>query len=237
MAVSEGATRGTWARRAVLAVLLIAVVAALVYWWRPLYAFVSQPERLREWIAQFGPWAPLVAIGIQMVQVVVAPVPGDVINIVDGYLFGMALGTLYSMIGASLGTMLGIWLARRFGRPLVVRLVNAEKLARLDRYVQRAGPPVLFLLFLLPFLPDDTLCLLAGLTTIPLPVLFAVTIPPRLPKILVGTALGASAGQLTPVQWVIVGIIVLALGVPILLWREKIEDLALRLVSRLSRKK
>ena len=61
-----------------------------------------------------------------------------------------------------------MWLARRFGRPLVERYVDPQLMVRLDDMVERYGMVFIFLVFLLPFLPDDALCLLAGLTTFPL---------------------------------------------------------------------
>jgi uncharacterized membrane protein YdjX (TVP38/TMEM64 family) len=227
--------RFRWAKVALGLAVLAAAIAALIHWWRPLYQLVSQPERLRDWIGQFGALAPLVAISLQALQVIVAPIPGEVINIADGYLFGVVLGTLYSMIGTGLGTMLAIGLARRFGRPLVVRFVPQDHLARMDRAVQRAGPFALFLLFLAPFLPD-TLCFLAGLTALPLGTLFAVTILPRFPKILAATLVGAHAGRMTPLQWAIVGGLALLVAIPLVLWRDRIQDASIRLAERFSRK-
>jgi uncharacterized membrane protein YdjX (TVP38/TMEM64 family) len=228
-------TAASWAKALAGVLILAAGIAAIVYWWRPMYVLVSEPERLKEWISRFGPLAPLVAIGLQALQVVVAPIPGEVINLADGYLFGVVLGTLYSMIGAGLGTIIAIGLARRFGRPWVVRIVPRAQLEKLDKAVQRAGPFALFLLFLAPFLPD-TLCFLAGLTSISLPTLYLVTIVPRFPKVLAATLVGANAHQMTPLQWVIIGSLAVVVAVPLVLFRERIQDAAIRLAGRFSRK-
>jgi uncharacterized membrane protein YdjX (TVP38/TMEM64 family) len=60
----------------------------------PLFA---NPEYARALIGSYGPLAPLVFIGLQIAQVVIAPIPGQAMGVVSGYLFGAALGTLYSV--------------------------------------------------------------------------------------------------------------------------------------------
>ena len=69
-------------------------------------------------------------------------------GLVNGYLYGVWLGTLYSMAGLVLGTALAMALGRWFGRPLVERLVRPESLSHWDRIARHQGPLFLFLLFL-----------------------------------------------------------------------------------------
>ncbi|MBX0297465.1 TVP38/TMEM64 family protein [Haloarcula nitratireducens] len=163
-----------------LALLLIAFVAA--YLGARQYApFIFDVQALREWISQFGVFAPLVFVFIQALQVVVAPVPGQIVALVAGYLFGPVAGTVYSLTGVLLGSAVAFSLAKRFGRPMVERLLHEDVMTRFDGFVDRVGIPGLLAFVLIPGLPDDAICFLSGLTTWRLRTFLAVIIVGRLP--------------------------------------------------------
>ncbi len=149
-------------------VLLALATAALLIWRRPVLSLFADRARVQEFVIRFGPWAPLAAIVLHVAQVLLAPIPGQVMDAVNGYLFGAAWGTFYSLIGMMAGSSLAMTLARRFGRPWAERLIKKETLERLDSYSRQRGALFFFLIFLFPFLPDDVACFLAGLTPLPL---------------------------------------------------------------------
>ena len=105
------------------------------------------------------------------------------------------------MIGIALGSLLGFVLARRFGRPLLTRFVGPQAVARLDDLVERGGAYFFFLLWLLPFVPDDLVCLAAGLTPMSTRQFLLLMVVGRTPGILVATWLGANAAQVSPAWW------------------------------------
>ncbi len=100
------------------------------------------------------------------------------------------------MAGVTLGSILAIVLARRYGRPLVERFVPEETLARMDGLIAKGGLWFFLIAFLLPFFPDDALCFLAGLSSIPFPWLLAVVIVGRLPGVAASAFLGAGISRL-----------------------------------------
>lgn len=121
------------------------------------------------------------------------------------------------MVGLMIGTALAIGLARRLGRPLVERWASAEIIARIDAYIERHGALVFFLIFLLPFLPDDACCFVAGLSRVPFRKLMVAAFFGRLPGVWVSTWLGARSQALTAPQ-----IALLAMGGALLalaVWR------------------
>ena len=178
----------------------------------------------RAYVRGFGAWAPLALIVLQTLQVVFAPVPGQVLAAVAGYLFGPWLGTLYNMIGIGLGSALAFWLSRRFGRAYVERTVHADVLERFDAFVERRGLLALFVLFLVPGLPDDALCFVGGLTTIPLRRLVVVAVVGRAPAFFLANVFGdlLANGDLRAA-----GALFVAVGVLSLLgylYRDRIAD-------------
>jgi uncharacterized membrane protein YdjX (TVP38/TMEM64 family) len=124
--------------------------------------FLSR-ERLIAFINEHRDYAVPVFIGVQVLQVVAAPIPGEVSGFAGGFLFGPLWGVAYSTIGLSVGSWVAFTLARLLGRPLVERLVSAEVMSRYDYVMGHRGLLLVFLLFLLPGFPKDYLCYLLGL--------------------------------------------------------------------------
>ncbi|HEY9593010.1 MAG TPA: TVP38/TMEM64 family protein, partial [Spirochaetia bacterium] len=86
--------------------LIAALVVPVIVWHGELWRIFASGQRLREWIAGWGAWAPLIFVGIQIVQVVIFAIPGEVTQIAGGYLFGGWLGLLLSVAGITIGSTL-----------------------------------------------------------------------------------------------------------------------------------
>lgn len=224
-------------RAGLLGAFVVASGLALWYWREPLRMLFRDPSRVREWIAGFGFWAPLVSIALSTAQVLLAPVPGQIIGVANGYLYGVWLGTLYSLLGLLIGTALAMWLARQFGRPLVERLVKREHLERWDRITMRQGPWFFFLIFLIPGLPDDLVCFLIGLSPLPLPHMVLLALLGRLPGVLVSCWVGAYATGLPLWAWIPLG--VGTAGIAWIFWRyrDMTETRLLRFIRYVVRRK
>jgi Uncharacterized conserved protein len=131
-----------------------------------------------------GPLAPVAFVALQTGQVVVAPIPGQMLAGVGGYLFGTWLGTGYSMVGVVIGSTVVFLASRRFGRSYAERVVDQSALRRWDAFVDRGGVPALFVCFLLPTFPDDLLCFVAGLTDLRLRRFLILVVVGRTPTFL-----------------------------------------------------
>ena len=201
----EGQSKWTWVYTILLVGFIAAVGGAVWHWREQVSAVSSSQERVQEWIASLGPWGPLVGIGLNMAQVLLAPIPGQFVGLMNGYLYGVGLGTLYSMVGLLLGSTLAMVLARRFGRPLAERLVDAETLARWDRITNRQGPLFFFLIYLIPGLPDDIVCFLIGLSPLPIARMVVLAMIGRLPGVLVSCWFGAHTTELPLWAWIALG--------------------------------
>ncbi len=223
-----------WKGWLVVGVVLAALVAAVVLWWQPVYDRFSDQEQIRAWIEGLGVWGPLVIVLLTIIQALIAPIPGQAIQIVSGYLYGPWLGTLYAVIGITIGSFITFSLARRFGRPLVVRLLGQQSMARLDDLVRRGGAPFFFLIWLLPFAPDDLACIAAGLTPMPTGQFLVLMIVGRLPGILVSIMIGANAMRVEPVWWLVLLGVIAAAALALWHWRERIEEATVGFIERLS---
>jgi len=187
-------------RRTIAGLVGIAVLFALLYVAVRRYApFLFDPEALEAWIESFGVLSPVVFILVQATQVVVAPVPGQATAVVGGYLFGPLWGTLYSMVGVMIGSAVAFSIAKWYGRPAVERLIHEDLLARFDGFVEETGLPGLFVFVVIPGLPDDAVCFVAGLTKFGLGVFLVVMTLGRLPAYLATNYAGGNlaAGHFT----------------------------------------
>lgn len=217
-----------------LSLLLLILVGVGILWGPDLYRLLSDREAVQAWVAGFGPWGPLISILLNTAQVLLAPIPGQTVGLVNGYLYGVALGTLYSLIGVQLGSALAMGLARWLGRPLVVRLVGEDSLARWDRIARDNGPAFFFLVFLFPFVPDDVTCFIIGLSPISIPSMLILAAFGRLPGLVVASWVGARATTLPWWGWVMLGLGGSLLAFLFWRYRARLEDAIVGLIRRLT---
>lgn len=102
-------------------------------------------------------------IGLQILQVIAAPLPGEITGFAGGVFFGTVPGIFYSTLGLTAGSWLAFLLARISGRPLVEKIVRAETIERYDYVMKHRGLFLALLMFLIPGFPKDILCYILGL--------------------------------------------------------------------------
>jgi uncharacterized membrane protein YdjX (TVP38/TMEM64 family) len=229
-------TPGRAVRLIIAVALLVALGVGLWRWGPAIWGFFRDRSTLQGWLASLGAWAPLASIVLSALQVIVAPIPGQVTGLVNGYLFGMWLGTLYSLTGVMLGTGLILALTRRWGRPLAARFVPSAQLEKVDGLIERRGELFFFLVFLLPFLPDDLTCFAIGLTRLSIGRMLVWITLGRLPGLIVASWMGAHARSMSPVGWAILIAGVCLLALAYWRWRSAIETRLLAWLERVTRR-
>ncbi len=233
MSDSSKVTKKPFSKSLIIGVIvtIIALVALTLLLWEPLSAIASDPDKLRDTVERAGIWGPVVFIGVQFLQVLVAPIPGQVAGALAGALFGVFWGTVYSMVGALLGFTLIFYISRRLGRPFVERFVSPEHLKKFDYLTTSSGPFVFFLIFLLPAFPDDLICYIAGLSSIRIRTLVLVSLAGRLPGYLVLSLVGAGVAGAQVQLVAIVLSVLLVIGALGIWQRKRLEDWVRRLSS------
>lgn len=208
----------------VLLVLVGAYILSQLSWdFTRMKEIFSSQERFREFVMGFGVWAPLVFFLSQVLQVIISPIPGNITGLVGGAAFGWLTGFLLNGSGILLGSIIAFYLARALGQTIVVRLIGQEVFNKYNNIFQGKFLFGLFLLFLFPFFPDDALCFLAGLSSLPFPIFLILILIGRLPGMLVAALAGAGVFVFSLYQWVIVGVISLTALYFIMKHRERLE--------------
>ena len=177
---------------------LFLLLSLLIFWFagRPLIRFAQEPERFRQWVDQQGLWAHVLFTGMVILQVIVAVIPGEPLEIAAGYAFGAVEGTLLCVLGTFIGGILVFLLVRRFGLRAVEVFFPPEKLQKL-RFLhnERRLSQWVFFIFFLPGTPKDLLCYFVGLTAMPLRTWVLISAVARLPSIITSTVGGNALGM------------------------------------------
>jgi uncharacterized membrane protein YdjX (TVP38/TMEM64 family) len=214
--------------------LFICLVVALVFVFRnQLWSLFRDRETVRAWIGGRGAWGPLAYIGLQVIQVVIFVIPGEIVQVAGGYVFGFGLGSLYTVIGIGLGSLFNFYAGRLLGRPFVESLFPKEKIEEVERVTGSGkGAAGFFLLFVIPGIPKDVLCYVAGVSKLRLLAFLAVSMAGRLPGILGSSYMGSAAYSGAYRGAIIVLAIAAALFALGLIFKERIQDFIARLLRK-----
>ena len=184
-------------RLAAGAVVIFILFSAAVFWFvgQPMIRFARQPELFRAWVEQRGVWGKLAYVGMVLLQVLVAVIPGEPLEICGGYAFGALWGTVLCLLGALLGSVAVFAFVRRFGQPLVEVFFPREKLESL-RFLHSSPrrDALLWLIFTVPGTPKDLLCYFAGLTDLSWGKWLLISSVGRIPSIVTSTIGGDALG-------------------------------------------
>lgn len=177
------------------AALVLALLLGCLLLYRPVMDAVRAPDALRAWVAEHRAVGRAAMVALMAVQVVLAFLPGEPVEIAAGYAFGALEGLLLCLIGASLGCALAAGAARGFGRGAVERFFPPERIEELPFMRSRARQTAtIFLLYLIPGTPKDLFNYAIGLTRLPLPRTIALTAVARIPSIVTSTIGGSALG-------------------------------------------
>jgi len=210
--------------------LLLFSICLMLYYYREAYEcchegwhFFASKERVNDFVASFGPYAPFIFIGLQILQVLFAPVPGELTGFIGGYLFSMGPGFIYSTVGLSTGSLFAFFIARRLGMPFVRRFVGQQIMEKFDYVMEHQGAFFSFVFFLIPGMPKDLFCYLLGLSPMHILTFLVVSSIGRIPGTLLLTMQGqAVRSESYRAFFVILGL-ALFLIVLTMVYRDRIE--------------
>ena len=174
--------------------------------------FESQ-EKLHEYVASFGAWAPLAFFALQFLQVIISPIPGSVTTLVGGVLFGFLNGFLLSFAAVFIGSLGAFMLGKKFGRPLVERIAGKSIVEKYMDSVSSRQRILLILMFLFPFFPDDVLCLIAGLSAMSLPSFALIMILTRPWGLIFSALVGSGVISVPAWAWFVIAAFAIAVFV------------------------
>jgi len=206
-----------------LGIFFAALILATVLLWDTLTEAVSDPTAFRIRMDALGSVGKLVFVGMMAAQVVLAIIPGHPFEVAAGYCFGIASGTLLTVVGALIGSAIAFWLARFLGAKTVKAFYSEEKLQKVS-FLKESNHQILlsFIAFLIPGVPKDMLAYFLGLTQMKFRTFLLICVIGRLPGILVAVLGGAAAqSRNTTVIILFAALLLLTLLVSLLLYKKR----------------
>ena len=176
----------------ILSVLFLGLTALGIWFMR---SYLLDPALVREKIGEHYLLGAVAMVLISAVQVIVALIPGELVEIAAGYCFGAWMGSLLCLFGIVLGSCLTILLVRYFGSRFVYAFYPKEKI---DTLPIINDPPkrnlLTFILFVIPGTPKDLFTYAIGLTNMSIPLYIALTAAARFPSVLLSALSGDAVG-------------------------------------------
>jgi uncharacterized membrane protein YdjX (TVP38/TMEM64 family) len=202
---------GRWLVAGVVAIIVVALV-----WFGPqLWQLARDEAALEAWVTSLGWFGPLALVTLNAVQIVIAPIPGYVLQVAAGFLFGPFWGGVWASLGLLLGAAIAFWLARFYGRPLAGHLVGHDRLAYWEHLTHSDSTLLWFVLLLGPI--GDIPYFLAGLARVSFAKIFVITLAVRVPSTFVVAAAGGGVMLLT--WWQVVLVIAILFAILLLYFR------------------
>jgi uncharacterized membrane protein YdjX (TVP38/TMEM64 family) len=232
--VSEHVKRGpaTWSdtKRWAIASIILAACLIGVVWLvvtdAPLIRFLvrlyQDKHFLKETVRSWGYMAPLVFIGIQAMQVIISPIPGEITGPVGGALFGTTWGLVYSTIGLTVGTVVCFALGRLWGEPLIRPWLSEHHWEKMNFVIEAEGAIICFILYLIPGFPKDIISYLFGMSPLPFWVFAVVSTIGRIPGTWISSYFGAHVGEQQYIYAIAFIAIIAAICLPLYYYRDRI---------------
>lgn len=193
-----------------VSVMLLLVLAG-IYAINEYGAIWRDGQSFKAFLDNYGSFSAVVFTLFQALQVVIAFIPGEPVQIAGGYAFGTAWGTIFSVVGTTLGAVIAFFLARKLGNAVVNLFAKPEKVEKFRSLIDsKNGHIITFIIFLIPGIPKDLLVYVAGITPINPLHFFVIYTIARIPGNLGSSYMGASIDAGNIKAFIIVGIIAVA---------------------------
>lgn len=177
-------------------VVACALAAAAIAYGPELFAFFADGPRLQAWVDAQGAFAPVAMVALITVQIVVAVLPGEPIELGAGYAFGFWEGTALCLVAGLIGAVIVVALVRTLGMRVIELLFPREKIDSMKWLQDSARFELLmFLCFLIPGTPKDIMTYIAGLTKCPLWRIALIATVGRIPSIVSSTMAAGFAAE------------------------------------------
>lgn len=173
----------------------IGAIALMKY--APQIAYIAKnPKDLKVMLSSYGSTGIVIFILIQIVQVIIAFLPGDVTQLAGGYIYGTILGTVYSTIGITIGSVIVFFTSRFLGYSLLNLFISKEQFEKFSFLMNSPKAELtMFIIFLIPGMPKDFLTYIAGVTPIKSMTFLVLTSIARFPALFISTYIGANLQQ------------------------------------------
>ena len=218
---------------AVLALTVLLLAAGGLFLYRSgFFAACTSIPALRAYIDRSAPYSHLTFFVVQLLSVVLAPIPSNLTAAAGGLLFGTWPAFFLTYGAVMAGSLLVFWLARTLGRDFVDRVVSRKLAEKYQKVIREKTTVFLALAFLLPYFPDDMLCIVAGLTPITFGRFALLALFTRPWGLLFASALGGASLSIPLWAMVLIGLAGVMIFVLGMLYGDRLERAVLKRLGK-----
>jgi len=210
---------------------ILLVLLGICYYRRYLwdvFSMLGDHDLIVELLQQYGALGPVILSGVLMLQVFLAVIPGHAFIVAGGYVYGLMLGSLLTLVSTVVASQLAFLLTRRFGRPLVDRIAPRQVVDYWTGLVKNRGALFFFFSFILPVFPNDLMSFIAALGTVSPKRFLVANFLGRLPCAILITLIGSHGFKMPISFWILMGVTLLGLCV---VWKRMTPILERRLLK------
>ena len=191
--VRDNLPRGKAAWLLLLVSVLICIATGIGIW--ATYYYFENPQMFRDFVDEHYVLGVITMLFMFIIQVILALIPGGLLEVACGYAFGSVVGSVIAVTGIMTGSALTLILVRKFGRKFAELFYPKEKLDSISILKNKRKRNILvFLVFLMPGTPKDLLTYVVGLTDMGIPMYLLLTGIARTPAIVISTIGGDALG-------------------------------------------
>lgn len=230
-------------KNVVVSILKILLLAAIVIG-IPLYIYFFE----KEWISQFRDFDDIIAylqsyklesipiyICIQIIQIIISIIPGQIFNLAAGYLYTFFPALLFSIIGAFVGTLISFWIARWLGSDFVHLFFGREKT---QDYVKKLNSKkaytIVFFIYLIPGIPKDVVSYAAGVSDMKFKPFMLLSLIGRLPGMMGSIMIGSMWHKEEYIGMIILAVLAVTAFILCIVFRKKINKFLDEIYEKIS---
>ncbi len=181
-----------WLKLAVLIMIIVGIPLFIYTFYREEISGFRSVGDAAEFLRDYREMSIPVYLIAEVLQILVSILPGQIFQMAAGYVFGFAGGTLLTAVGAAIGSVITFFLARVLGSDAVHMMLGEERSKHYSALLNsRRAYLITFIIYLIPGLPKDTVCYVAGITDMKLLPFLAVSLTGRMPAMAASVAFGA----------------------------------------------
>ena len=209
--------------------LILIVVGIPIYIWFFHGDWIKSIENIDDVVAfleKYETQSIFVYIGLQIVQIVISIIPGQVFQMAAGYIYGFWPALLFAMTGALLGTTLSFMLAKALGRDFLHIFFGEEKMSYyIERLNSKKMYAIVFFLYLIPGIPKDMVSDAGGVSGIKFKPFIIISALGRLPGMIGCLLMGDIMMEENYTGAVIIGVFAVITFALCIIFRKKIHGL------------
>lgn len=192
-------------------IFLLLAFVAYEYYYRYFWVF-RNPARLKKVIMSYGKYSILAFFTLQIAQVVAFFIPGEIVQIAGGYIYGTLWGSILSLLGITTGSIIVYLISNFYGKPLIDKIISNKELKFFERVLNLGRINfIVFLLYLIPGIPKDVLAYICGVSNITFKNFIFYSTLGRIPGVFVSAYFGANINSGNDVILIGIGILAVVL--------------------------